>query len=248
MTSDVSQLQNVTAADVANLNNNTAATSASLSSDFDNFLILLTTQLQNQDPMNPTDSTEFTNQLVQFSQVEQSINTNQKLDTLVQMQFSNALSQAVGFVGLNATYPSAEIPFDGETPVDLAYFLPKNASTTNIYIYDSQGELITKESITGLSGTNNFTWDGTDDEGFVRDEGTYSFSIEALDGQGNTIEGIDSIVTGRVDGVESQGGQIFLLVGERAVPLNNVINALEPEIVATEEGGAETTEEEGGTS
>ena len=84
MTSDISQTQAVTAADVANLGNNTNAASASLASDFDNFLVLLTTQLQNQDPLNPTDSTEFTNQLVQFSQVEQGINTNQKLDALLQ--------------------------------------------------------------------------------------------------------------------------------------------------------------------
>jgi len=58
----------------------TTASKASLSQDFDDFLQLLTTQLQNQDPLNPMDSNEFTNQLVQFSQVEQQINSNQKLD------------------------------------------------------------------------------------------------------------------------------------------------------------------------
>ena len=61
MSSDAVTNQSVTAADVANLRNNTLASGASLASDFDNFLVLLTTQLQNQDPMNPTDSTEFTN-------------------------------------------------------------------------------------------------------------------------------------------------------------------------------------------
>lgn len=255
MSSDAVTNQAVTAADVANLKNNTLSSGASLASDFDNFLVLLTTQLQNQDPMNPTDSTEFTNQLVQFSQVEQAINTNQKLDSLVQQQFNNALGQAVGFVGLDATYPSAEMPFDGETPVDISYYMPEDAHKATIYIYDDEGNVVNKQDVSRRSGTNKFTWDGTDDEDFVRDAGTYGFAIEASDASGDSIKNIQTIVTGNVDGVESQGGSIFLLVGERAVPLENVINAQQPKSVSSGSGSDSsdqeddtTTEDEGETA
>src|SRR5262249_32024485 len=79
----------------------TATTTQQPTTDFAQFLTLLTTQLQNQDPLNPMDSAQFTNQLVMFSQVEQQINANQKLDSLVALGVSNGLSAALGYVGLD---------------------------------------------------------------------------------------------------------------------------------------------------
>lgn len=77
-----------------------------LAEDFDQFLNLLTTQLQNQDPLNPMDSNEFTNQIVQFSQVEQAINTNQKLDSLVSLQLASISGAALNYVGMDISYRS----------------------------------------------------------------------------------------------------------------------------------------------
>ena len=94
----------------------TQAQSVKLAEDFTQFLTLLTTQLQNQDPLNPMDSTEFTNQLVQFSQVEQSINTNQKLDDLLALQLGGLSTVALGYVGMDVTYTSTEMNWDGAHP------------------------------------------------------------------------------------------------------------------------------------
>ena len=89
---------------------NTQQQSVTLAEDFSQFLTLLTTQLQNQDPLSPMDSTEFTNQLVQFSQVEQQINSNKKLDNLVQLQLASVSNVALGYVGLDISYISAASP------------------------------------------------------------------------------------------------------------------------------------------
>ena len=225
MTSDVSL--GVTASDAALQAQQTQAQAASLNSDFDDFLILLTTQLQNQDPLNPTDSSEFTNQLVQFSQVEQQINTNDKLDALIAQQIGTAVGQAVGFVGKDITYQSIELPFDGTDPVKMSYYLPEGVVEAKINIRDEEGEVIYSSDISTASGLNDFQWDGTNDGGETLAEGTYTFTIDALDYEGNAVNGVSSVVTGNVSGIEIQNGLIFLLVGERAVELSNVINVKE---------------------
>src|SRR4029077_4301011 len=84
-----------------------------LSSNFSQFLRLLTTQLQHQDPMNPMDSSQFTQQLVEYSQVEQQLSTNAKLDNLTTLSMNSALSLALGYVGKDITYTSTDMNFDG---------------------------------------------------------------------------------------------------------------------------------------
>lgn len=197
-----------------------------LAGDFDDFLQLLTTQLQNQDPLSPMDTTEFTNQLVQFAGVEQQINTNQKLDSLVSQSVSSAFTQALDFVGLDINYVSSEMNFDGETPIDISYALEGEAVTTNINILDEEGNLVA--SFAGeTAGTNKFTWDGTTNGGTIAPPGTYQVRIDSNDIEGQPVEST-TVVTGRVGGIESQNGAIFLLVGDRAVSTSQVINAREP--------------------
>jgi len=108
----------------------TSNSSAQLADDFDQFLQLLTVQLQNQDPLNPTDTAEFTNQLVAFSGVEQQINTNQKLDNLVSLQLSNTFSSALGYVGLDASYVSSEAFYDGSNDVKINYAISGDSADT----------------------------------------------------------------------------------------------------------------------
>lgn len=223
--------------------------SAKLAEDFDQFLILLTTQLQNQDPLNPMDSTEFTNQLVQFSQVEQSINTNQKLDDLVSLQLGSVSSVALGYVGLDVNYISSEMTYDGTNPVKVSYALEENALEAAINIYNESGELVFTDTVSNDVGAHEFVWDGTHMGGGAVEAGTYSVSIDALDPEGAAID-TSTVVSGHVRGIESQNGVVYLLIGERAVPLGQVINATLPQQAATEgegdgEGGEEPPAEEG---
>ena len=99
----------------------TDAASTQLSKDFNEFLILLTTQLQNQDPLSPMDTTEFTNQLVAFAGVEQQINTNQKLDSLVSLGLGNALGSAQSYIGKEISYISSEFTHS-DTPSKIRIF------------------------------------------------------------------------------------------------------------------------------
>lgn len=201
----------------------TNSSMATLAADFDDFLILLTTQLQNQDPLSPMDTTEFTNQLVAFAQVEQQINTNKKLDDLVALELSGAFSTALGYVGLNINYLSNEFAYDGSSANRIAYAFDKEAVSSKISIYNEGGDLVYQTNGTTNPGANEFFWDGTMSNGMKAPAGTYEVKIDALgpDGAGVTST---AVVSGKVKGVESQGGQVYLIVGERAVSVGSIIN------------------------
>ena len=201
--------------------------SVQLAEDFDQFLVLLTTQLQNQDPLNPMDSTEFTNQLVQFSQVEQAINQNQKLDDLVSLQLGSVSSVALGYVGLDVNYISSEFTFEND-PITVSYALDKEAIEAKVNIYNESGELVYSDFVSGDVGSNEFVWDGTHMGGGIVEPGTYGVEIIGTDVEGESIDS-STVVSGNVRGIESQNGVVFLLIGERAVPLGQVINATVPE-------------------
>lgn len=218
----------------------TGLTDKKLAEDFDQFLTLLTTQLQNQDPLSPMDSTEFTNQLVQFSQVEQQINQNKKLDSLVQLQLSNAFSSSLSYVGMDARYVSSEFSYDGQAPVDISYAISGDALSAKINIYDASGSLVYSGNGDSTTGSHDFTWDGKSTGGAQLEAGTYSVKIAALDADDAPVT-TSTVVSGRVRGIETQNGSIYLLIGDRAVSIANVINAsLPPE---TPENGADQADD-----
>lgn len=235
-------VSDVTLTGSANNAQKTAQQGIKLAEDFDQFLVLLTTQLQNQDPLNPMDSTEFTNQLVQFSQVEQAINQNQKLDDLVSLQLGSVSSVALGYVGLDVNYVSADMNFDGETPIDVSYALSADAVSAKMNVYNEKGELIFSQDAPREVGKHTLTWDGSHMGGGLVEEGTYTVSIDAQDNEGNAIENT-TVVSGHVKGIESQNGVVYLLIGDRAVPLGQVINATLPDEedqTAADDGNTDT--------
>lgn len=232
MTSDV------TLSSSMNTAQKTAQQSVKLAEDFTQFLTLLTTQLQNQDPLSPMDSTEFTNQLVQFSQVEQSINTNQKLDDLLALQLAGISNVALGYVGMDVTYTSAEMNWDGAKPVEVNFGLSAQASVSKVNIYKEDGTQVRSMSAPTSPGAQKLTWDGRDDNGNLMEAGTYTVKVDAADKDGKPMA-VSTAVSGNVRGIESQDGVVFLLVGERAIALNSVINASVPK-----EAAADTTETE----
>lgn len=215
--------------------------SITLADDFSQFLQLLTTQLQNQDPLEPLDSNEFTNQLVQFSQVEQQINANSKLDDLVALQLNNAITSSLGYVGLDISYISAEVAYEQGRPTTIEYNLEGAAQTSNINIFNEEGNLVFSGDGETDAGVHEFTWNGTDFLNNQLPSGTYTVSIDALDATENVVE-TTTVVTGKVKGVEQQNGVVFALVGERAVPITQILNAVRPdEPETTTDGGANGT-------
>jgi flagellar basal-body rod modification protein FlgD len=205
----------------------TASQKVTLADDFSDFLSLLTTQLQNQDPLSPMDSTEFTNQLVQFSQVEQQINSNQKLDSLLALQLSSISSVALGYVGMDISYVSSEMNFDGTTPIDINYALSADAVSAKVNVYNEEGELVYTADAPKDTGTNTFTWNGITTGGQPVEAGTYTVKIDALDKDDKAIEN-STVVTGHVRGIETQNGVVYVLVGDRAVAISSIVNATTP--------------------
>lgn len=210
----------------------TAASATALNGTFNNFLTLLTTQLKNQDPLNPMDSAQFTNQLVAFSGVEQQINTNQKLDNLLALQLNTASTVGLGYVGMDITYTSAEANYDGAAPVNINYSMPSDASTLKVNVYDASGNLVRSMDGAKATGGQQVVWDGKDDSGNAVAAGTYSINVAAADANGQPITAATA-VNGTVRGIETQNGSIYLLVGSRAVPLTSVIQAVKPDASTT---------------
>lgn len=211
----------------------------SLADDFTQFLTLLTTQLQNQDPLSPLDSNEFTNQLVQFSQVEQGINTNTKLDDLLSLQIGNAATSALGYVGLDVSYVSAEVALEQGSPATIRYSLDGAATISKINIFDEAGQLVFSGDAERGVGAHEFEWNGRDLLNNELPTGTYVVRIDSLDANEKTVE-TTTVVKSRVKGIEQQNGIVYALVGDRAVAINNILSAVVPP-VEPDDGGANAT-------
>ncbi len=204
----------------------TTAARDGLADDFSQFLNLLTVQLQNQDPLSPMDTTEFTNQLVAFTGVEQQINSNQKLDSLVALGLGSAFSTAQSYVGQEISYISSEFDYGGGSST-MKYSLSGEASLSKINILNEAGQVVYSVDGSKSPGAHEFVWNGETSNGTPAIPGTYEIQVEALDLNENPLD-VSTVVTGLVRGTESQNGQIFLLVGDRAVPVSNVLNTNEP--------------------
>lgn len=233
-------VSDVTLSSQANQAARTQQQTATLAEDFSQFLTLLTTQLQNQDPLSPLDSNEFTNQLVQFSQVEQAINTNTKLDDLVALQINNAITSSLGYVGLDISYISAEVALEQGESTTIRYSLAEPAMISKINIYDEEQNLVYSGDANKTAGVHDFEWNGRDLLNNELPSGTYTVIVDAVDTQEDVID-TTTVVTSRVRGIEQQDGVVYALVGDRAVPVTSILNAaVPPESTPAEgEGGSD---------
>ncbi|MEH6630593.1 MAG: flagellar hook capping FlgD N-terminal domain-containing protein [Halopseudomonas aestusnigri] len=191
-----------------------------LNDTFDMFLKLLTTQLKNQDPLDPTDNNEFVNQLTQFTQTESALNTNTKLDSLIALQSNNQLSSALDYVGKDVRADSIILNLD-ENGSDVIYALTANASATEIKILDPNGKTVRTLQGSTSAGQHEIHWDGKDDNGNVLDNGLYAFSVVAKDKDEKIIQTAQGI-TGTVSGVQISNGSVILTMGELEIPLDSV--------------------------
>ncbi len=201
----------------------TASNLTTLSSDFDDFLTLLTTQLQNQDPLDPTDSEEFTNQLVQFSQLEQQIQTNSTLDSLRILDEASVINSAVSFIDKSIQYEGSRFSYDGEGELDFGYYLLETANSTQISILDEDGNTVFSTDGEITEGEHSFTWDGLDNDGNPIEAGTYDFLVGAENSEGRSIP-TSALVPGRVDGVEILNGTVFLNINDLLVGIDSVLS------------------------
>ena len=159
---------------------------STLAGNFQTFLTLLTTQLQNQNPLDPLDTNQFTQQLVQFAGVEQQLKTNDSLATLVSLQQTTQATQALGFVGKTATVDGSTTALTNSS-ASWNLGVVSNANV-NISITNSTGQTVFSNQYSVQAGQNQpFTWDGKGTDGTQWPDGQYKLTATATDTAGNTV-------------------------------------------------------------
>lgn len=199
------------------------SSAATLAENFDDFLTLLTTQMQHQDPLSPLEANEFTAQLVQFSAVEQAINTNNNLASLIDLQQASQVASAVDFIGTRIeAFGNTNALANGLA--EFSYGLGANAETTQISIFDEVGQVVYSTSGETAAGHHTFSWNGEDENGTAQPDGKYSIVVTALDESGEAI-GVETGVIGTVTGFETTvDGSVLLSLNGIGIPIDDIVS------------------------
>lgn len=193
---------------------------ASLTSDYTMFLKLLTTQMQHQDPLNPMDTSEYTQQLVQFSQVEQSIQQTSALKDILNQLDGQQLSQASAFIGREARF-ATNIAGLGAENATWTYMLNGAPEVVKATILDDKGQVMNVITL-DPANSGRVNWDGMKADGTRALDGPYSLQITALDRGGETLESMINSVA-KVQDVVANGGEIMLGVNGIRMPMSALI-------------------------
>jgi len=205
----------------------TAVTNASgignIAGNFDEFLQLLTTQLQNQDPLSPLDTNQFTQQLVQFASVEQQINMNTSLSTLISLQQTQQATAALGFLGATVVVGgnTAQLA-NGQASWNYAVSSP---ATATINVSNASGQLVYSTTQAVQPGTQAFVWNGRNSAGATMPAGTYTVAITATGANGQSVP-VTTSVQGEVTGVNVSANPITLTINGQAYPLSQITQVL----------------------
>lgn len=203
------------------------SSSQSLAANFDNFLQLLTTQLQNQDPLAPMDANAFTSQLVQFASVEQAIQANVKLGDLSKLIETSGTASAMGLLGQEVTASTDRIALAGEGDAAIRYRLAEPAAKVQISVLDDKGQVVRSAVGGTAAGENLVRWDGTDSTGRRLPAGEYTVRVTAEDADRAAV-GVEQFIAGTVQGIEPKDGQINLVIDGATVPMSAVRSVRQP--------------------
>lgn len=199
----------------------TASSSSSTMTSTD-FLSLLISELQNQDPLNATSTTDLTNQLMQYSNYIGQQTTNDNLSSLASSFSSLVTLNSVNYIGhtVEAKTDTATLSNGSAT---FGYSLSSAASDVSISIKDSSGNVVWTGTGSGDAGSNSFTWDGKNSSGTqLADGGTYTISVTATNSAGNSVLNYTT-VTGTVTGIDTSTSTPSLTVNGVSVSAANII-------------------------
>jgi len=207
----------------SNNGTNTAVKSAESSLGKDEFMRLLITKLQHQDPLNPTSDEAFIADLAQFSSLEEMENMNQGLSNLALLQSNSTNTSMVNYIGKTAVLAGDTINLENNFST-INYELPSNAEQVNISIYSENGQLIkTIDASNVQAGENSLIWNGQNGQNLDMPEGRYKVKITAIDKNGNSIPTIPRM-TGKVTGVTYENGFPELVIGGASYSLGKIIS------------------------
>jgi flagellar basal-body rod modification protein FlgD len=190
---------------------------ASLTGNFQDFLSLLTTQLQNQDPSSPMDSNQFTTELVQFAGVEQQIETNSSLSQLIQLTQGSAVMQSAQLLGKQVAVNANELTLqNGTAAID---FTASVAGPVAIAVYGPNGQPLYSTTVQAAVGSNTWTWNGETASGAMAPDGVYKVAV-ATAGSGGMSGALPFTVLGKVTGVQQTGSNVQVNLGQLSVGIS----------------------------
>jgi flagellar basal-body rod modification protein FlgD len=196
--------------------NATSKGSGEIAGNFQQFLLLLTTQLKNQSPLDPLDTNQFTQQLVQFASVEQQLKTNATLSSLVAASKASTAATAASLVGTPVKVDGSKSTFEnGSASWKLT---ADKAATATITVKDSTGAVIATQTKALTAGTQDYAWDGRALNGDKVATGTFTISVSARDASGQSVQ-VGTDLSGAVSSVELSGEEPFIVVSGRKFSL-----------------------------
>jgi len=197
-----------------------STTGATLAGNFQTFLTLLTTQLQNQNPLDPLDTNQFTQQLVQFAGVEQQLKTNDSLATLVSLQQTMQATQALQFVGKTAIV-DGNVTAMSSSKATWELNVP-STSTITVNITNSTGQTVFTGNYSANAGDNQpFSWDGKGNDGTRYPDGLYKLTATAQDSTGNSVA-ISTQVGGIVTAVDLTQSPPMLSINGQSYTMSQI--------------------------
>jgi flagellar basal-body rod modification protein FlgD len=205
---------------INNSSDSSATSSKTVADNYDTFLSLLTTQLKNQDPMDPVDTDQFTQQLIQYSEVEQLLQSNKNLESLLELASANTSMSVINYVGKEITSKGDTTSLaDGKANWSLD--VPTEARNVTYVVKDANGNEVYSTTGTLNTGSSNFIWDGTNSTGGTAAPGKYNLTVTAKDVNDNPLT-IGISTKGVVDGVDMTGDAPILLVNGTRYKISDV--------------------------
>ena len=193
-----------------------------IAGNFNEFLQLLTTQLQNQDPLDPLDTNQFTQQLVEFASVQQQVDMNSNMQTLISLQQTTAATQALQLVGSNVTLNGNSANLSNATGSPASWNLQASAGgTAAITITNSAGQTAFTGTTTLNAGTQTYTWNGQGNNGITWPDGSYTIAVTGTGASGQSIT-VTSQVSGTVSAVNMSSTPPTLTVNGQNYPISSI--------------------------
>ncbi len=197
---------------------------AELNANFDMFLKLLTTQMQNQDPLDPMETSEYTQQLTQYSQVEQSIQQTAALKDILSALSTQDLAQSANFLGQRAELDSATAGLSDNAPAQWSWQADRPIQTLTATITDARGRVVETRSL-DPANAGRLAWDGSLSDGGKAAAGGYTLALSAQDAAGQQVP-VAVHATGIINEVATRDGSVVLGMNGQSFPAAALIRVL----------------------
>ncbi|WP_417711082.1 flagellar hook assembly protein FlgD [Roseibium aggregatum] len=206
---------------VTSTESNSSSSSSSLDITSEDFLSLMVDQLQNQNPLDPSDTDSYIDKLISYASYDSQTEISEQLSTIVDSLSGTISSSGLGYIG-QTVEASGNTTTLADGSAEWSYTLDGNAASVTINIVDENGNTVWSESGDTSAGKHSVTWDGTTSDGSqLEDGGLYTIEVAAVDGNGNQIDG-ETAVVGTVTGIDVSGNDTLLMIGNASVLLDNV--------------------------